>query len=55
VPDATACDAHIPRPPRKSTFLLDSMGQQILPEWLTINEQPHLLKGLASRFAARHL
>ncbi len=24
------------------------MGQQILPEWLTINEQPHLLKGLAS-------
>ncbi|HBW42135.1 MAG TPA: metalloprotease PmbA [Leclercia adecarboxylata] len=33
---------------RKSTFLLDSMGQQILPEWLTINEQPHLLKGLAS-------
>jgi len=33
---------------RKSTFLLDAMGQQILPEWLTINEQPHLLKGLAS-------
>ena len=33
---------------RKATFLLDSMGQQILPEWLTIEEQPHLLKGLAS-------
>jgi len=33
---------------RKSTFLLDSLGQQILPEWLTIHEQPHLLKGLAS-------
>ncbi|MEI2266013.1 metalloprotease PmbA [Erwinia sp. CGal63] len=33
---------------RKSTFLLDSLGQQILPEWLTIQEQPHLLKGLAS-------
>ncbi|MBV4368095.1 metalloprotease PmbA [Erwinia phyllosphaerae] len=33
---------------RKSTFLLDAMGQQILPEWLTIQEQPHLLKGLAS-------
>lgn len=33
---------------RKSTFLLDAMGQQILPEWLTIEEQPHLLKGLAS-------
>ncbi|MEM6160204.1 metalloprotease PmbA [Erwinia sp. P6884] len=33
---------------RKSTFLLDAMGEQILPEWLTIQEQPHLLKGLAS-------
>lgn len=33
---------------RKSTFLLDAMGKQILPEWLTIQEQPHLLKGLAS-------
>ncbi|MEI2603058.1 metalloprotease PmbA [Erwinia aphidicola] len=33
---------------RKSTFLLDSLGQQILPEWLTIEEHPHLLKGLAS-------
>ena len=34
---------------RKSTFLLDSLGKQILPEWLTIEEHPHLLKGLASR------
>lgn len=33
---------------RKSTFLLDSLGKPILPEWLTIQEQPHLLKGLAS-------
>ncbi|MEW5290689.1 metalloprotease PmbA [Erwinia papayae] len=33
---------------RKSTFLLDSLGKQILPAWLTIQEQPHLLKGLAS-------
>lgn len=33
---------------RKSTFLLDALGTQILPEWLTIKEQPHLLKGLAS-------
>lgn len=33
---------------RKSTFLLDSLGQQILPAWLTIEEQPHLLRGLAS-------
>lgn len=30
---------------RKSTFLLDSLGKQILPEWLTIEEHPHLLKG----------
>lgn len=33
---------------RKSTFLLDALGKQILPEWLTIEEHPHLLKGLAS-------
>ncbi len=32
---------------RKSTFLLDSLGKQILPDWLTI-ENIHLLKGLAS-------
>ena len=31
-----------------STFLLDSLGTQILPDWLTIEEHPHLLKGLAS-------
>lgn len=33
---------------RKSTFLLDSLGKQILPDWMTIEEHPHLLKGLAS-------
>ncbi|MGV3344760.1 metalloprotease PmbA [Enterobacteriaceae bacterium LUAb1] len=33
---------------RKSTFLLDAMGKEIFPTWLTIVEQPHLLKGLAS-------
>ncbi|PHI32447.1 metalloprotease PmbA [Budvicia aquatica] len=33
---------------RKSSFLLDHLGQQILPDWLTITEYPHLLKGLAS-------
>lgn len=33
---------------RKSSFLMDSLGQQILPEWLTITEQPHLIGGLAS-------
>jgi PmbA protein len=33
---------------RKSSYLLDSLGKQILPEWITIEEHPHLLKGLAS-------
>ncbi|WP_043915355.1 metalloprotease PmbA [Candidatus Regiella insecticola] len=33
---------------RKSTFLLDHLGKQILPNWLTIEEKPHLLGGLAS-------
>ncbi|KLN97763.1 metalloprotease PmbA [Moellerella wisconsensis] len=33
---------------RKSSFLMDSLDQQILPEWLTITEQPHLIGGLAS-------
>ncbi|CAM3510358.1 protein pmbA [Xenorhabdus nematophila F1] len=33
---------------RKSSFLLDSLGKPILPSWLTIAEQPHLLRGLAS-------
>ncbi|MDU6409579.1 MAG: metalloprotease PmbA [Yersiniaceae bacterium] len=33
---------------RKSSFLLDSLGKPILPEWLTIEEHPHLRKGLAS-------
>ncbi|MGL9734295.1 MAG: metalloprotease PmbA [Symbiopectobacterium sp.] len=33
---------------RKSTFLLDKLGQQILPDWLTIEELPHFRKGLAS-------
>jgi len=33
---------------RKSSFLLDKLGKQILPQWLTIQEFPHLLGGLAS-------
>ncbi|GKX56476.1 metalloprotease PmbA [Leminorella grimontii] len=33
---------------RKSTFLLNELGKQILPSWLTISERPHILKGLAS-------
>ena len=33
---------------RKSTFLLDSLGKEIFPHWLTIEERPHVLKGVAS-------
>jgi len=33
---------------RKSTFLLDSLGKQVMSSQITIEEQPHLLKGLAS-------
>ncbi|BDM63116.1 peptidase PMbA [Shewanella sp. NFH-SH190041] len=33
---------------RQSSFLQDSLGQQLFPQWLSIIEQPHLLRGLAS-------
>ncbi|MHB1677942.1 MAG: metalloprotease PmbA [Sulfuriferula sp.] len=33
---------------RKSSFLLDSLGQSIFPDWIQISERPHLLRGLAS-------
>ncbi len=33
---------------RKSSFLLNKLGEQILPEWFNIEERPHLLRGLAS-------
>jgi PmbA protein len=33
---------------RKSSFLVDSLGQRIFPEWMNIEERPHLRKGLAS-------
>ncbi|MBI2785158.1 MAG: metalloprotease PmbA [Legionella longbeachae] len=33
---------------RKNTFLLDSIGQQIFPEFMRIYEQPHLLGALGS-------
>jgi PmbA protein len=33
---------------RKSSFLMDSLDTQLFPEFLTIKERPHLLKGLAS-------
>ncbi|WP_448549734.1 metalloprotease PmbA [Thalassotalea fusca] len=33
---------------RKSSFLLDSLGKEIFPEFLQINERPHIKKALAS-------
>ncbi len=33
---------------RKSTFLLDSLGKQVLPEHLDIVEEPHILRGKGS-------
>ncbi len=33
---------------RKSSFLLDALGQPIFPEFLTIEERPHIKNGLAS-------
>lgn len=33
---------------RKSSFLLDSINTQIFPNWLSIQERPHLKRGLAS-------
>lgn len=33
---------------RKSSFLLDSIGQSIFPSGIRIHEQPHLLQGLGS-------
>lgn len=35
---------------RKSSFLLDALGQQIFPDFLTISERPHLKKALASGY-----
>ncbi|AGH80626.1 C69 family peptidase [Psychromonas sp. CNPT3] len=33
---------------RKSTFLLDSLNQKIFPDWMNIEEKPHIIKGIAS-------
>ncbi|OOF79346.1 metalloprotease PmbA [Rodentibacter caecimuris] len=33
---------------RKSSFLLDHLGKQVLPAWFNISERPHLLSRLAS-------
>jgi PmbA protein len=33
---------------RDSSFLLNKLGQQVLPSWFAITERPHILRGLAS-------
>lgn len=33
---------------RNSSFLLDKLGEKILPDWFNIAEKPHVLRGLAS-------
>ena len=33
---------------RKSSFLLDALGESVLPDWLTIHEDPLIVGGLAS-------
>ena len=33
---------------RKASFLVDSLGKRIFPDWFRIEERPHLCKGLAS-------
>ncbi len=33
---------------RKSSFLLDHLGKPIFPKWLSIDEKPHILRGMAS-------
>ncbi len=34
---------------RRSSFLLDAVGQKIFPEFVRIQERPHILQGVASR------
>jgi PmbA protein len=33
---------------RRSSFLLDAAGERVLPEWITLQERPHLKKALGS-------
>jgi PmbA protein len=33
---------------RRASFLLDHVGKQVMPSWLTINERPHLRRGQGS-------
>ena len=33
---------------RKASFMLDQLGECVFPDWVCIEEQPHLLQGLSS-------
>ncbi|MCL4115606.1 UNVERIFIED_CONTAM: hypothetical protein GTU68_056357 [Idotea baltica] len=33
---------------KKTSFLQDTLGKKVFPEWLSLNEQPHLLQKLGS-------
>ncbi|ABG38725.1 microcin-processing peptidase 1, Unknown type peptidase, MEROPS family U62 [Paraglaciecola sp. T6c] len=33
---------------RKSSFLVDKLGEQVLPSWFSISERPFIMRGLAS-------
>ena len=35
---------------RRSSFLLDAVGQKIFPDFVQVQERPHLLQGTASRY-----
>ena len=35
---------------RKASFLLDALGQQVLPSWLTLREEAKMPRGLASAY-----
>ncbi|WP_246128471.1 metalloprotease PmbA [Pleionea sediminis] len=35
---------------RNASFLVDSIGQTVFPEFITINERPHIVGGLASTY-----
>lgn len=33
---------------RRASFLLDAVGSRVLPDWVTVREEPHLVRGGAS-------
>ena len=35
---------------RQSSFLIDSIGKQVLPEFLSLREEPHILRSFRSTY-----